>query len=201
MQVNKDFYNSIARKYSDNVKSLHNKRESEKFLALIPQVSRILDLGCGSGRDAAIFSRLGHDVIGIDFSDRLIEIAKRRRCSARFFVMDMKELDFISVFDGIWANASLMFLPKKEVPGVISECKRLLAPKGILYLSVKKGKGEGLAKDSRYDDRTHYISLYSKKELETIIKKAGFRILESYLEKKKNAYDDVTWINVFCQNQ
>ena len=59
-------YNKTFEEYMRLVDSLHPVKESKFFMSLLPKKSKILDLGCGPGRDARIFYERGYEVIGID---------------------------------------------------------------------------------------------------------------------------------------
>ena len=132
-------YEDSASEYAINVESLHPQKQAEKFLSLVPPGGTILDVGCGSGRDAQILSDQGFQVTGIDFSAAMIEIAKKKAPKATFKVMDMQSLHMNETFDAVWASASLLHVPKKEISKVLEKIWSLLNDKGSFYISLKKG--------------------------------------------------------------
>lgn len=83
---------------------------------------------------------------------------------------------------------------------VLNEVFRILKKGGILYVSVKQGEGEILKPDTRYNNVEKFWSFFQKKEIEDELKKANFKILESYyIEGKRNPYITNPWIHIFCK--
>jgi len=96
---------------------------------------KILDVGCGHGRDARYLSERGFEVVGIDLSRNLLKIARRMAPKAKFLLMDMRDLKFgDEEFDGIWSCASFLHIPKREALETLREFRRVLKPGGLLYL-------------------------------------------------------------------
>ncbi len=87
---------------------------------MIPPDARILDLGCGAGRDAAVFTGLGHWVAGMDLSMGML-LEANRRAPGSYLQGDMTRLPFApESFDAAWLNASLLHLPRELAPGVLA---------------------------------------------------------------------------------
>ena len=101
---------------------------------------RILDFGCGPGRDLKAFKDMGHEVIGLDGAERFVELARgyqRLRSLAPGFPTTANcRKDF---FDGIFANASLFHIPSQELPRVLKELWQTLKPQGVLFSSNPRG--------------------------------------------------------------
>jgi SAM-dependent methyltransferase len=198
--ITKESYQATAEAYTSKVSHLAPIESIEKFIALLPLNAKIIDIGCGSGRDAKIFSEHGLQVCGIDFSPNLIEIAKKQAPCAEFHVMDIEEMTFPSLsFDGAWAGASLLHLPKKIFPGVLRKIYSLLKANGYLYLTVKKGLGEELKIDERYGDFKKFWSFYEEKELKTFLQEANFKILDLAIVEKNDSYLTGSSLRAFCQ--
>lgn len=172
-------YDASADAYAQKTASLHPHEIAQLFLDQLPQKAHILDIGCGPGRDVKIFADRGHNVTGIDFSSKAIEIAKRAVPNATFQIMDIESMAFpAGSFDGIWASASLLHIPKENLPSVFSKIHALLKSNGIFYVSVKKGCGERLEKDERYGDVEKFWSFFEEDELKSYLTQAGFNILK-----------------------
>lgn len=116
----------------------------QRFLAALPERARICDAGCGSGRDAAHFAALGHDVLAFDAHPELVRLA-RERLGVPAMRMTFRDVDFEARFDAIWACASLLHLAPAELADALEQLARALTPGGLLYASVTsplpKGRG------------------------------------------------------------
>ena len=112
------------------------------FLRELPPGSHVLDLGCGVGRDARAFLAEGHTVTAVDASSEMVRIATEVTGRPALH-MRFDELPFVKEFDGVWACASLLHVPKAEMPAVLARVARSLRLGGVLQLSVKYGESEG----------------------------------------------------------
>jgi SAM-dependent methyltransferase len=198
IEITIDSYNKTADAYAKNVENLFLEEEIEKFLSYLPKASLILDAGCGSGRDAKLFTGRGYNVIGIDLSDKLLKIASKNAPKAEFKLMDITNLDFPEDYlDGVWSNASLLHILKSEIPKTLDGIYKNLKKDGILFICTKEGTGEAILPDQRYDGLEKFWSLFQMDELESYLGK--YTILESYFAKSKSSYNTVRWINIFCR--
>jgi len=103
---------------------------------------RILDFGCGPGRDLAAFRALGHQPVGLDGSPPLVAIA-REHSGCEVWEQDFLALKLpVGHFDGVFANASLFHVPRQELPRVLSELHAALRPDGVLLTSNPRGNNE-----------------------------------------------------------
>ncbi len=112
--------------------------------SLPPQATRtptILDLGCGSGRDALAFREMGFVVFAMDPSPDMVEIA-RSRAAVPVSRGGAEDLQDEERFDGIWACASLLHIRKSDLGNALERIRRALIPGGVLYASFKWGEGE-----------------------------------------------------------
>lgn len=194
-------YDASVQEFAKNTEALHPEEKARDFLNLLPG-NRILDLGCGPGRDAKVFVEQGFQVTGVDLSLQMIEMA-RSRVAAQFHVMDMENLDFPpNSFHGVWASASLLHVPKKNILRVCKALYSFLVEGGIFYLSLKKGTGEGLQADPRYGDVQKFWSFFEKEEIEEVLKQADFKLIESVISEKKSTYQGhLLWITVLCKKE
>ena len=154
----KDTYNRIAKDWhKGHMIDTWWKEATDRFASLVANGGRILDVGCGGGFKSNYLSEKGFDVVGIDFAENLVAIAKREVPKARFFVMDMRELSSLpGTFDGIFAQASLLHIPKKEISGTLSTLVSKLNNQGYLYVGVKGVKPGNPDEEVRKDDDYGY---------------------------------------------
>lgn len=123
----------------------------EPFLRLIPDGGRILDLGCGSGRDAKYFAEHSYEVIALDASAEMVTAA-RRHSLADVRQMRFDEMSFSEEFDGIWACASLLHVPRDSLSLIIQKCLYALREGGVLYVSFKLGSDDRREKGRLFAD-------------------------------------------------
>lgn len=151
MNSTDDYYNQNARQFVDDTLHVDMRRLYAPFLAELPNNAHILDAGCGSGRDALEFQKMGHLVSAIDASEQLASHASQ----LLGFTVPVKrfdELDEIEHYDGIWACASLLHVPERELMEAFFCLWRALKPGGVLYCSFKFGHGERLHHDRHFTD-------------------------------------------------
>ncbi len=196
-------YNHFAELYSEKRKALLLLDEINKFRGLL-RGKKILDIGCGPGRDAELFIKRGLDVTGIDLSESFISIASKNVPGARFIAMDVLELDFPdSSFDGVWSCASLIHLKKDDLPVALRKIHSVLKDEGILFVSLKEGEGEKRVLEPEFGGRPRFFSYYSKEDVKKLFESCDFHIIETYLsnEKKRfgNEHRDTDFIVVFAK--
>lgn len=112
-----------------------------RFLQHVPAGGHILDAGCGSGRDTAAFINAGYRVTAFDASE---EMVRRAIEHSRVPVIQMTfdDVSWREEFDGIWACASLLHVPKVELGMAMAKLAKAIRPQGVLYGSFKYGAGE-----------------------------------------------------------
>jgi SAM-dependent methyltransferase len=111
---------------------------------------RILDFGCGPGRDLAAFTALGHEAVGLDGALRFVEMA-RAHTGCEVWHQDFLALELPpAAFDGVFANASIFHVPAQELPRVLAELRATLRPGGVFFSSNPHGRNEEGWNGSRY---------------------------------------------------
>ena len=180
----KDTYNKIAEDWhKDHQDDAWWVSGTDAFAALLKAGDTILDVGCGGGTKARYLAGKGFKIFGIDFSEGMIEIARREVPEAEFAVMDMKDLSHISrEFDGVFAQASLLHIQKKEVHSIFHEFLSRLKPDGYLYVAVKEGDegqlDEEIKKESDYGyEYERFFSFYTIDELRQYFLDTGLVIV------------------------
>jgi len=138
--------------------------------------ARLLDVGCGPGRDAAWLTAHGAFVIGTDLSAGMLALA-RAALPGRLVQLDMRRLPFADgAFAGLWGMASLLHLPKADMPGALHEIRRVLTPNGGLVLGLQVGTEEGW-EESPYDAAVQrYFARYQPEEIVALLATTGFRV-------------------------
>jgi SAM-dependent methyltransferase len=135
---------------------------------------RILDLGCGPGRDLIAFRDLGHEVIGLDGCPEFVALA-RAASGCQVWRQDLLALDLpAQAFDGVFANAVLFHVPSQELPRVLAELHRTLVPGGVLFSSNPRGRNEeGWAGD-------RYACFFDLATWTRLVGAAGFAPVDHY---------------------
>lgn len=136
-----DYYDSNAKTFFDATVAVDMTPLHERFLSLLPPNGRVLDAGCGSGRDAKEFAERGFRVDAFDASPELAKLASDYT-GLSVEVMSFLEFDRHNFYDGIWACASVLHVAEGLVETALKRLWRGLKPTGVLYLSFKDGVGE-----------------------------------------------------------
>ena len=174
----------------------------ELFINQLPQrdTQCILDVGCGSGRDANYFAKQGYEVTAIDASAELIQWARQHHMSSR---ITWVHLDFSSIekqawenkFTGIWACASLLHVPFLELPFIINSLLDTFTDDGVMYVSFKYGKGE------RIDNERFFCDM-DELRWKTIVAKIPHVIeYDIWLSADKRADCKDAWFNVMIKRE
>ena len=143
-----EYYNQNANIFAQGTRLVDFSVMQERFANVVPAGSRILDFGCGSGRDTKYFLEKGYRVEATDGSVELCRLA------SAFTGIEVKEMRFQALdasdkYEGIWACSSILHLPKKELLPVIRKMCIALKDNGVIYTSFKYGDFEG-ERNGRY---------------------------------------------------
>jgi ubiquinone/menaquinone biosynthesis C-methylase UbiE len=199
MEITVESYNETAEQYAKKVEDLHPKEKAERFLAQVPPGGLILDIGCGPGRDAKIFAEQGYQTIGIDPAKRMLELARGTLPGAIFEEGRAERLEFLDgIFDGVWASASLLHLPKRDLPGALAEIRRVIKVGSPVYLSLINGEHEGL-RDSHTYGNQKFWSFYGQEEVEKHLKEANFRNIWKATHTLNDLYHQNPWMFFICK--
>ncbi|WP_418162500.1 class I SAM-dependent methyltransferase [Pantoea vagans] len=148
---NEDYYRQNAQRFFTDTASVDMSALYPPFVNCLPPGARILDAGCGSGRDVKAFSEMGFDVEAFDASVELVELA-RQLSGKPVAQMRFQDVDVVERYDGIWCCASLLHVSEAELPGVMTKLAMALKPGGVGYLSFKHGRGEREKDGRRFTD-------------------------------------------------
>lgn len=142
------YYNENAQSFASGTVSVKFTEVQDKFLEKLNSDAYILDFGCGAGRDTKYFLSRGYQVDAVDGSEQLCRIASEYT-EIKVRQMLFQELDEKEKYDGIWACASILHLPKKQLREVLENMYAALKSEGWIYISFKYGEFEG-ERNGRY---------------------------------------------------
>lgn len=163
------------------------------FLSYIPPDGKILDLGCGAGRDTKYFLQMGYKVDAADGSESLCRIASEYT-GINVKHMLFSDLDANAVYDGIWACASVLHLPKDDLRDVFFKMIKATVKNGYIYTSFKYGDFEG-------DRNGRYYTDFTEKSFGEFIKDIkGIKIIETWTSADARPdRGDEKWINLIMK--
>ena len=166
------------------------------WLTCLPADASLLDLGCGGGQDAGNLRQRGYRVVGLDRTSALLLAGRRRDPSLPLVLADLRQLPFQEMsFDGLWAAASLMHLPKPVARRVLTGLCSLVRPGGVLAATVTYGVKSGIVTDGWVPGR--YFARWKKDELACTVRRAGWEIIE--LRVVTNRERKGRWLNLLAQ--
>jgi len=187
-----EYYNRNADDFFDNTCDVDMLELYKRFEHYLPKSSRILDAGCGSGRDTKYFLAQGYVVEAIDASEEMVKRARDfTGCDIKqqFF----QEIKFENELDGIWSCASLLHVPKQDIPKVFKKFITALKQNGCWYMSFKYGEYERTKEGRLFND-------YTEDTLQALIAKyEELHILELWLTEDRRPERDDKWINVLVK--
>ncbi len=133
-------------------------------------LTRLLEVGAGTGRDGRFFADAGCEVTCIDLSPAMVQLCVDKKLPA--LVMDVVDLIFDDEsFDAVYAFNSLLHFPKNELPAVLMEIRRVLAPGGLFYFGTYGGfDHEGIYKEDDHNPQ-RFFSFYSDEHLRYAVSK------------------------------
>ncbi|EPR9081937.1 class I SAM-dependent methyltransferase [Cronobacter dublinensis] len=149
--MTQNYYQTHSQAFFDGTVAVDMSSLYAAFTPHLPAGARVLDAGCGSGRDALAFHRMGYDVDAFDASRELVALA-RAHSGLPVKEMTFYDVDAVERYDGIWCCASLLHLAHDELPGAMQKLSEALKPGGVWYLSFKYGDGEREQQGRRFTD-------------------------------------------------
>ncbi|WP_018132842.1 class I SAM-dependent methyltransferase [Effusibacillus pohliae] len=172
-----DYIKRTKQRYDQLARS-HEWRHTELTPGLVVRFTtmllgdKVLDLGSGAGRDTLTLKRYGVHVQGLDISEEMLAIAQKTVNDVPFRKGDFRNLPYPDdMFDGIWANLSLLHLMKQDLPVALSQVRRVLKDTGVLYASFLTEGEDGFIDDL-------YYAFYKPEELHRIFDESGFAVFD-----------------------
>jgi len=188
-----EYYEKNAEQFIQDTLNKNMSASYEVFERYLHKSAHILDAGCGSGRDSLYFKNRGYQCTAFDISSKMCDFASDL-LRQEVHQLSFDELRFEDEFDAAWASASLLHVPKKEMPSVMKKLSRALKPKGLLYTSFKFGESE-FVKGERF------FNAYTQEGFQALIELTPFTIAESFLlEDSRPDKKGEFWLNSLCVN-
>ena len=191
-----DYYNKNSEEYFNSTLNVDMTNTYKAFLKLVPKGGKILDLGCGSGRDSMNFMKLGYEVTAVDGAK---ELAKKASVllGKEVIVSTFEELKLKEKFHGIWACASLLHIKREDLKTVLNNLYNNLDDNGVFYMSFKYGEKEYV------DDKNRYFNCFTDETIISFINEnTKYNILGLYItEDKLGRVNEVKWVNLICNRK
>ena len=193
--IDVNYYDVHAKEYAELTVNADMSRAYDWFLGYLPAGAGILDAGCGSGRDSLHFIKKGFDVTMLDASAGMCKCAETLT-GRKALCMKFDEIDFANQFDGIWACASLLHVPEKELENILARFHRALRNGGVLYASWKYGEAER-------QDRARFYCDMTEEKLNNLLARVGlFDCLECWVaDDSLPSGREQKWLNVVLRKK
>lgn len=192
MDNNIEYYNKNAESFFSGTVDADMSLWRDKFESYVADGGRILDAGCGSGRDSRAFKQHGFSVLAFDASREMCRMASEL-IDQQVWQMRFNEIEFDEEFHGVWACASLLHVTADELPDVLKRINKALVPEGALYVSFKYGEGCTTKGERSFSN-------YTEKTIVPLLEGAGFDVLECGITTDvRPGRDDEKWINAIAR--
>ena len=188
-----DYYNQNAKSYFDKTVDAKMKKQYDMFLKYVKENGKILDFGCGSGRDGLFFKDNGYDVTLIDGSIELCKLASEYT-GLDVKCMDFKDFNDIDMYDGVWACSTLLHIPRKDMLDILKRIRYSLKENGYLFASFQDNDKEEYKSDGRYfSDLTvgNFVSLADMADFKVVDSMTNYSGVKAHQEKYGN--QGITW--------
>lgn len=187
-----EYYNRHAEEFCQSTVNADMSFCQSKFLSYLQSGAKLLDIGCGSGRDSKFFIEAGYEVTAMDASKALC-LEAEKLLKQKVDCQTFEELSYQNEFDGIWACASLLHVAKAHMPKVLLRLHKALKTDGVIYASFKYGDGEAIVKD-------RFFNHYREQTLKELLEENGFDIQEIFLtEDVRIDRKGERWVNALAR--
>lgn len=185
------YYDLKAQEYVSETRSLVLSETQELFLKYIPEGGKILDFGCGSGRDSKLFLDKGFTVHAVDGSEKMCQLA------SEYTGIDVERMSFdelrdVGVYDGIWACASILHVEKEFLPDILKKMATAVKSGGVIHASFKYGTFEGMKNGRYFTYLTEDAFITLLKDIPELVLKKLWITKDARTERQNEQ-----WLNVF----
>ena len=199
----KKTYNKIAENWhKDHQTDDWWQEGTDKFISFLKPGSTILDVGCGGGTKSKYLIKKGLKVLGADFSKNLIAIAMREVPEGRFMVIDIYDTDTIQeYFDGIFMQAVLLHIPKRDVENILRKVVQKLNSGGYLYIAVKEKNEGGVDEETKIDNDYGYeyerfFSYFTLEDFKNYFHNVGLEIVYEIVMPPSRTARKSNWMQI-----
>lgn len=189
-----NYYNNNSKEYIEKTLQGNTNNLCNNFLNNIKKGGKILDLGCGSGRDSLEFIKRGYKVTAVDGSKEIASIASKI-IGQPVICSKFEDLKLEEKFDGIWACASLLHVNRKDIINVIKNISLNLKEDAVFYMSFKYGEDEYI------DENERYFNCYTEKTFKEMIERVkNLKIKEIYITGDTlGGRENLRWLNILLE--
>jgi SAM-dependent methyltransferase len=186
-------YNTRAADYAaQNTDHLRKDPRLAAFISACRENGHVLDLGCGPGTSSAVMASAGLRPLAMDPSEKMLALAKDH-AGVETRQGSFDDISGTDLFDGVWANFSLLHAPRLEFPRHLRAIRQALRAGGPFYIALKLGKGEAR------DAIGRLYTYYEEDELTDLLRAAGFAPTNSTTGESTGLDGSVArWISVAC---
>lgn len=188
-----NYYDENSSAFVESTRTIDFSAIQNKFLSYLSKNAKILDFGCGSGRDTKYFLNKGYKVDAIDGSKKLCQYASKYT-GIEVKNMLFQELNAVDQYDGIWACSSILHLDKDELSKVLNKMSVALKKDGIIYTSFKYSEFEGVRNGRYFTD-------FTEKTFQKFLEQIHLLIVETQwiTGDARPEREDERWLNLILK--
>ena len=189
---NIEYYNTNSTEYFNKTSNADLSELYAVFERHLPTDAKILDIGCGSGRDALHFKNKGYEITAFDAAEELVKLSKEYT-GLDIICNTFEEFDTEEKFDGLWACSSFLHIEKKDMKSMLEKYADFLKPDGVFYLSFKYS-------DCEYEENGKHYSCYTEESFIKIIEETdNQKIVEIFTSEDSIGGREQKWLSVILK--
>ncbi len=172
-----NFYNAQSQKWADGHNTERFWGESVDAFQELLADGKVIEIGCGGGRDAKELVAMGYDYTGTDISEGFLEVARQALPDQNFFqasVYDLSNLVEDALFDGFWCSAVLLHIPKDRIDEALNSIKKVVREGGIGFISIKEGSDDVIKKEG---DLERNFYMYQDDEFREVLARNSIEVM------------------------